>query len=394
MESLHNMPAPIFRNFQASLLLRVMPGWQTKRPWSVIARVIAPVITFYVIHTSQSARAASIADSTNSKPLAFVLRPTRVFKIANRGRENNESWIFSLIIQTDASVKLAPIAMTLHLLRNMQELSATSYSTEGLKALAFQSRLPPKMADGTAPPAPIYWPVAFRITQTVPAGMGVDAMEIELDARDQGGAARHGQVLVPIETYRQKVSLIFPFRGKGIILQGGAADGGHRNRSGQFALDASGLDDSWSIVAPGEGKQNSDYRGWGRQIIAPADGIVVRLRTDRPDQPEGDVNDPGYYAPEYKDGGDPGNFLVIDHGSSEFSMLAHFQAGSLLVKAGEHVHQGQPLGKLGHSGDTSDPHCHYQLQAGPDWESADGLPCKFSNVKSPSLDRGTYFNAK
>jgi hypothetical protein len=46
------------------------------------------------------------------------------------------------------------------------------------------------------------------------------------------------------------------------------------------------------------------------------------------------------------------------------------------------------------AGDTTGPHVHYQLQAGPDWESADALPCRFTNVEEPVLDRGTYFEAK
>ncbi len=84
---------------------------------------------------------------------------------------------------------------------------------------------------------------------------------------------------------------------------------------------------------------------------------------------------------------------MIDHGHGEFSMMAHFMAGSLLVKAGTHVRQGQALGRLGHSGDTDNPHCHYQLQAGPDWQNADALPVHFSNVDQQFLDRGTYFEA-
>ena len=176
------------------------------------------------------------------------------------------------------------------------------------------------------------------------------------------------------------------------MLQGGATNGGHRNRSGGFALDALGLDDAWS-VQKGDGKKNTDYPGWGRELIAPADGVVVRARADRPDQPVGDESDPKYYAPEHPNGGDPGNHLVIDHGGGEFSMLAHFQAGSMLVKAGDRVKQGQPIGRLGHSGDTNAPHLHYQLQAGPDWENADGLPCAFANVSEKILDRGTDFEA-
>ena len=129
-------------------------------------------------------------------------------------------------------------------------------------------------------------------------------------------------------------------------------------------------------------------------MLAPADGIVVRARGDRPDQPLPETSDPRYYAPEYPNGGDVGNTVTIDHGNGEFSMLAHFRAGSLRVKVGDRVRQGQSLAALGNSGDTSGPHVHYQLQTGPDWEYADALPVKFTNVDQPSLVRGTYFDAK
>jgi len=334
------------------------------------------------------------ADSKEPTPLTLVPRPTHIFKTPDRSHENTESWIFSLMVQTDTPGEMMPAAMKVTLLRKSQILSSTSYTAEGFKSLVYQTKAQPKLADGSNPPKPIFWPFAIRIRHTVAADLAVDAMRIEVDAKTDEGQTQHGSVLVPVETYQQKTALICPFRGKGIILQAGAINGGHRNRSGQFAIDLFGLDESWSIIAPGNGKQNADYRGWERGLIAPADGVVVHVRDDRPDQPVADTSDPRYYAPEYKQGGDPGNFLIIDHGHSEFSMIAHFEAHSILVKTGDRVHQGKALGKLGHSGDTSGPHCHYQLQSGPDWENADGLPFKFSNVDEPSLDRGTYFEAK
>jgi hypothetical protein len=337
---------------------------------------------------------AGAADSKKATQLALVPRPTRVFKTADRSHEDTDSWIFSLMIQTDKPDKIAPTAMKVALLRHSRVLSTTAYNKEGLDPLVYQPSQPPRLADGSVSPTPIFWPVAIRIRHTGPAKLAADAMRIEVDATSDTGQVRHGTVVIPVETYRQKTALICPFRGKGIILQGGATNGGHRNRSGQFALDLFGLDESWSIIAPGDGKRNSDYRGWERELITPADGVVVHVRADRPDQPVADASDPKFYAPEFKQGGDPGNFLVLDHGGSEFSMIAHFQAHSILVKIGDHVRQGQVLGKLGHSGDATGPHCHYQLQSGPDWENADGLPCKFSNVDEPFLDRGTYFEAK
>ena len=95
----------------------------------------------------------------------------------------------------------------------------------------------------------------------------------------------------------------------------------------------------------------------------------------------------------FRGGGDPGNHVVIDHGNGEFSLIAHLQAGSVLPKLGDRIRQGDPIGKLGASGDASGPHVHYQLQSAIDWQYADGLPCTFSNVAENPLFRGTYFEA-
>lgn len=63
-------------------------------------------------------------------------------------------------------------------------------------------------------------------------------------------------------------------------------------------------------------------------------------------------------------------------------------AGSLAVAEGERVQRGQGIGRLGNSGDSFAPHVHYQLQDGPNWQSASGLPCRFSNIAAQRLERG------
>ncbi len=252
---------------------------------------------------------------------------------------------------------------------------------------------PPRLLDGKPSPTPIFWPQAIRIRTTEPQAAKIDGMRVELTL-DEGGKQVFAAVDLPVASYVQKTSLIYPFKGKGIFTNAGVTNGGHRNRSGQFALDGVGLDDRYAVYVDGDGSKSTDYAGWGRTILAPAAGVVVEVRADRPDQPDPENSDPQFFAPEYPNGGDPGNHVVIDHGNGEFSLLAHFQAGSVLVKLGDHVAQGQPLGKLGSSGDTNTPHLHYQLHSGPDIVWSDGLPSTFSNVDEPVLVRGVYFDAK
>jgi murein DD-endopeptidase MepM/ murein hydrolase activator NlpD len=139
--------------------------------------------------------------------------------------------------------------------------------------------------------------------------------------------------------------------------------------------------------------ENASSAGWGREILAPAAGTVTYARNDVRDNPrpgDPDINsfsglhDPvlAYY----------GNCVIIDHGNSEYSVLAHMQQGSVRVKVGERVVAGQVIGKLGNSGDAFGPHLHYQLQSGPQLFHDQGLPFRFQNIDVPR--RGTYFDAK
>jgi murein DD-endopeptidase MepM/ murein hydrolase activator NlpD len=43
-------------------------------------------------------------------------------------------------------------------------------------------------------------------------------------------------------------------------------------------------------------------------------------------------------------------------------MMAHLSPGTIQVKVGDHVTSGQPLAKVGNSGNTTEPHLHIQAQ--------------------------------
>jgi hypothetical protein len=236
-----------------------------------------------------------------------------------------------------------------------------------------------------------YRVAAFLVADSMAVELGIDEVRCEIEIRTEAGPGLVEKT-IPIETFQQKTSLVFPFVGPGLITQAGAWNDGHRNRSGMFAIDAIGLTERYAaMVAAGDAP--SSLAGWGREIIAPAAGLVVIARGDRPDQPLVGQSDPKYFVPEFPQGGDPGNHVVIDHGNGEFSMLAHFQQGSLRVRENERVAQGQVLGLMGNSGDSSSPHVHHQLQSGPQWASSDALPHFYVNGPGKRHDRGVFFNA-
>jgi hypothetical protein len=343
------------------------------------------------IVTAQLPRA--LAEAGEDSGVRLQPFPTRIHKTRDAGNERTESWVLWLMVETSSPRALQIRAASIQVLSGHDVVRTTRYDDDGAKALTIVPPLAPRLPDGRAAPTPIYWPQAFRVRCTEPVATRIDAMRVELTMNESGNSVV-ARAMLPVETYEQKTLLVYPFKGRGIITNAGVTNGGHRNRSGQFALDGVGLDAHYAAYVSGDGRKSKDYAGWGRPLIAPAAGTIVRARGDRPDQPDPEKSDPQYYAPEFPDGGDPGNHVVIDHGNGEFSMVAHLQAGSLRVKLGDRVGQGQALGKLGSSGDTMTPHVHYQLQSGPDIQWSDGLPCSFSNIEHTILVRGTYFNAK
>jgi murein DD-endopeptidase MepM/ murein hydrolase activator NlpD len=72
-----------------------------------------------------------------------------------------------------------------------------------------------------------------------------------------------------------------------------------------------------------------------------------------------------------------GNYLVIDHGNGEFSMLGHIRQGSLRVRVGDTVRRGQPVAAVGAAGSSKMPHLHYELRTGPGMRGVEGLPAYF-----------------
>ena len=59
-----------------------------------------------------------------------------------------------------------------------------------------------------------------------------------------------------------------------------------------------------------------------------------------------------------------GNFIVIDHVHSDsryLTLYAHLRTGSQLVRTGERISRGTPIGEVGSSGNSTIPHLHFGI---------------------------------
>jgi hypothetical protein len=102
---------------------------------------------------------------------------------------------------------------------------------------------------------------------------------------------------------------------------------------------------------PGSNELTSYYI-YGKPVLAPADGTVTFVKDSRPDQHIGSTD--RHF--------ESGNNIVIDIGGGRYLMMAHLSPGSIQVKVGDHVRLGQPIAKVGNSGNTTEPHLHIQAQ--------------------------------
>lgn len=171
--------------------------------------------------------------------------------------------------------------------------------------------------------------------------------------------------------YQTRTSLRLPFEGEWFVFWGGRTfEQNHHAgvRSQRFAVDLLIRRDG--VTHRGDGRSLTDYHCYGARILAPAAGTVVWTDDGHPDQAIG-TSDPVHPI---------GNGLVLDHGNGEFSLFAHLQPGTQKFKTGDRVAADEVLGRCGNSGNTSEPHLHYQLQSGADPVESDGLPAYFSEL--------------
>jgi murein DD-endopeptidase MepM/ murein hydrolase activator NlpD len=71
-------------------------------------------------------------------------------------------------------------------------------------------------------------------------------------------------------------------------------------------------------------------------------------------------------------------------------MYAHLQPGSLRVKAGQKVKRGDVLGLLGNSGNSTEPHLHFQVMDRPSPLGAEGLPYLIDSYASKDSVKGPW----
>ncbi|WP_405404406.1 M23 family metallopeptidase [Streptomyces sp. NBC_01104] len=139
-------------------------------------------------------------------------------------------------------------------------------------------------------------------------------------------------------------------------------------------------------------RRNHHFPAFGAPLLAVADGTVVHASHGRRDHLSRnsmpalvylmvieasirDVLGPGSIV---------GNHIVLDLGDGTYALYAHLRRGSLRVRVGDSVRTGQQLAECGNSGNSTEPHVHFQLMDDPDLDVAIGIPFTWRGIGVPA----------
>jgi hypothetical protein len=187
----------------------------------------------------------------------------------------------------------------------------------------------------------------------------------------------------PVE--RNPVRLHSPLRGERWVAVNGPSNdvyhrrgllaiGGRVQIAQRFAIDflKEGADGK---THTGESKLNKSYLCYGAEALSAANARVAAIKDGIPENvPDTDTR----AVPMHLDTV-TGNHVVLDLGGGRFALYAHLQPQSIRVKPGDRVRRGQLLGLVGNSGNSTEPHLHFQVTNGVEPLASEGLPFVFDS---------------
>jgi hypothetical protein len=244
--------------------------------------------------------------------------------------------------------------------------------------------------------------VVFNPFHSFAGSVPLQRLRYELAFGTEDGRLRYTSVaeVVPV-LYETKTALVLPVNGRVLVWDGHDYHSHHRrfhytlpvfqrrglttnfSRYGyDFVLvDEQGVmyrgrpkdSDDWYL---GEPDDNDLYFAFGAPVSAAGAGRVAGTHDGEPDDRR--VDQAALAKRETATGG---NYVVIDHLNGEYSWFAHLKQGSVKVRPGQMVDQGDVIGQIGASGDSLFPHLHYELRTGPGMKGVEGLPSYFSGFR-------------
>lgn len=202
---------------------------------------------------------------------------------------------------------------------------------------------------------------------------------------------RFGDHAPSIDNYKSEVEYRLPFEDSWVV-----ANGCFRKEyshsweipTQRYAYDFIILDEYGKSYS-GQFDKCSSYYCYDKDILSPADGTVVEVVNNARDSlmfPKDRFLSRAKHI--------AGNYVVIQHAEREYSTLAHLKKDSISVTVGDPVRKGQRIASCGNTGNSTEPHLHFQLQTGQSFYSSAGIPIHFRDIVLSQIADYETFDAR
>jgi hypothetical protein len=149
----------------------------------------------------------------------------------------------------------------------------------------------------------------------------------------------------------------------------------------RYAIDWIQLGDDGNAFT-GDEHDNKSYHAYDQEIHAVADGKIVEVK----DGIAENVPNSGKIAVTITYHTLAGNYIIQQLSEGHYAAYAHLRPGTIKLKVGDTVHAGDVIAHLGNTGNSSEPHLHFQVCDAPSFPASEGLPF--------AIDQYTYEDYK
>jgi murein DD-endopeptidase MepM/ murein hydrolase activator NlpD len=223
-----------------------------------------------------------------------------------------------------------------------------------------------------------------------------DSLRLHVFAKS-GNESLNAEATQPIQNGVIQARFRFPLKGVWYAGNGPTFYTAHRwALPEEFGFDFIQLG-TGSSSHSGDGTHFGDFYAYGQPVMAAADGRVKAVVDNISENPKA-LRQPAETGEAYghrlqemqaellEKGTVAGNYVLIENGDNVYSLYAHLRPTSITVKAGDKVTSGQIIGSLGSSGNSTEPHLHFQVCDRPDPLFCAGVPVDFDGIVLPFAD--------
>jgi Peptidase family M23 len=334
------------------------------------------LFSFAPIHLAVAASAALADPKPPQVTASFIYPPSPLI-------QHGTAWLVYEMVITN----YIPPSYTLESIEVSAGARKFSYSGDTLKDMT-------RLAGAAAPAAQsrtieggrtviVFFALDFRRASDIPA-----ALDHTLHMRSPDGVEHALTVQPLVVQQRAPIVVAPPLRGAdwlaGDSMHNGL-DAAHRRATllnggrafiaQRYAIDwvryrlVDGLGTTWS----GPENKNSSYFCYDAPIYSMAPGKVIEMLDGIPEN----VPHSGKIAIDVNFFNAGGNNVVVDIGYGLYAFYAHMRPGTVTVKVGDEVTTGEILGRVGNSGNSTEPHLHAHIVDQPSFLAGQGVPYEF-----------------